>query len=968
MKKLIIAFSILATSVDNPIFSQHEEKFIDKKNELSFEENKGQMKDQHWKARPDVLYYGVSEGMNFYIKNSGMSYQLSRVESWKEEDKDMLRASLGSDDKKRQVPDQIGTYRVDAEWLNANKDFTINRGNALEGYNNYYNVPEGVEPALFVKKYETLTLLNVWNGVDIHYYGNGGFLETDYIVAPGADYNQIQIDIKGAELSTDNQGNLILKTPFGEIREGQLKVYQNDLLIAASWKIEGNRVSFDIPNYNADLALRIDPLTRVWGTYYGGATWGFGEDLETDSLNNVYMTGYSNSNIGIATQGSHQSSINGDEDAYLVKMDYLGSRLWGTYYGGQRYDCSHGIGLDTFGNLFITGYSKSSNNISTTSAHQNSLADTIGGDAFLVKFNEQGIRIWGTYLGGSLTDCAYDLAIDVSNQIIIVGASNSNNGISTINSHQNFPGGGSTYLSGFVSKFTTNGNLIWSSYYGGEGCGTDINSVCTDQYKNIYFVGKGFGNSLIPTIGSHQYLSGGGEEAFIVKFNQFGTRIWGTFLGGTGSDRAYGICLDSTESLYITGSTTSNNNIATTGAFQTNSVSQDIFLAKFNTNGNRIWSTYAGGANSQEYGTSVKCDYNNNIYITGATNSNTNIATNGSYQQNYAGGWDDCFLIKFNSNGTRTWGTYYGGQTWDYASNLAIDNSNSIYLCGSSDSNSGIATIGSYQANYIGTQDDCNSFLVKFNECITVPNITPSGPTIFCQGDSIVLFSSSPNANIWSNGTTSQSITIYQSGNYFVTVSNGACTNTSNSISVTVLNSDFILSEPFNQLEYINDTAYFSIVTLNQSFNYQWQSDIGFGFTNLSNTGQYNGVTTNTLMVKNLNLTNDQQNFRCVINDGLCNDTSSIAILSVINNLGITPIKPYKILHIYPNPSNSFIVVEIVENELNSKYGIIDNQGREIINGNLLDIKTTIPISNLSKGVYLLKVEGAYESAIVVKE
>jgi hypothetical protein len=257
---------------------------------------------------------------------------------------------------------------------------------------------------------------------------------------------------------------------------------------------------------------------------------------------------------------------------------------------------------------------------------------------------------------------------------------------------------------------------------------------------------------------------------------------------------------------------------------------------------------------------------------------------------------------------------------------------------------------------------------VKFNECITVPNITPSGPTIFCQGDSIVLFSSSPNANIWSNGTTSQSITIYQSGNYFVTVSNGACTNTSNSISVTVLNSDFILSEPFNQLEYINDTAYFSIVTLNQSFNYQWQSDIGFGFTNLSNTGQYNGVTTNTLMVKNLNLTNDQQNFRCVINDGLCNDTSSIAILSVINNLGITPIKPYKILHIYPNPSNSFIVVEIVENELNSKYGIIDNQGREIINGNLLDIKTTIPISNLSKGVYLLKVEGAYESAIVVKE
>ena len=81
MKKLIIAFSILTTGVGNPIFSQHEEKFIDKKNELSFEENKGQMKDQNWKSRPDVLYSGSSEGMNFFIRNSGISYQLSRVES-----------------------------------------------------------------------------------------------------------------------------------------------------------------------------------------------------------------------------------------------------------------------------------------------------------------------------------------------------------------------------------------------------------------------------------------------------------------------------------------------------------------------------------------------------------------------------------------------------------------------------------------------------------------------------------------------------------------------------------------------------------------------------------------------------------------------------------------------------------------------------------------------------------------------
>jgi hypothetical protein len=198
-----------------------------------------------------------------------LSYQLSRVESWKEADEELhLSKSLAKENQK--VPDQIGTYRVDAEWQNHNPNFTVEKGKALEGYNNYYNVPDGVEPALFVKQYETVTLKNIWNGIDVHYYSTNGFLETDYLVAPGADYKQIQIEIKGAELSTDKDGNLIMKTPFGEIREGKLKVYQNNELLEAKWIVREGLVSFEIPHYNPALALRIDPLTRVWGTYYSG--------------------------------------------------------------------------------------------------------------------------------------------------------------------------------------------------------------------------------------------------------------------------------------------------------------------------------------------------------------------------------------------------------------------------------------------------------------------------------------------------------------------------------------------------------------------------------------------------------------------------------------------------------------------------------------------------------------------------
>ncbi|MCF8258476.1 MAG: hypothetical protein K9J06_13050, partial [Flavobacteriales bacterium] len=151
-----------------------------KRNTAVFEENKGQMKDQHWQPRPDVLFNGNAQGMHYYIRDKGMSYQLSRVESWKEEEDDRS-AMVGAE--KRQVPDEMGTYRVDVEWTDFNEGFTVEKGAALEGYTNYYNVPEGVEPALFVKQYESVTLKGLWPGIDLRCYSTDGTLETDWLVA-----------------------------------------------------------------------------------------------------------------------------------------------------------------------------------------------------------------------------------------------------------------------------------------------------------------------------------------------------------------------------------------------------------------------------------------------------------------------------------------------------------------------------------------------------------------------------------------------------------------------------------------------------------------------------------------------------------------------------------------------------------------------------------------------------------------
>lgn len=704
MKNLLLFLSIFIAnlvSAQAPVIDKYADQL---KNQASavFEENKGQMKDQNWKSRQDVLYSGSSEGMNFFIRNSGISYQLSRVESWKEEE-DMLHASLGSDDKKRKVPDQIGTYRVDAEWINANQDFSIKKGIALEGYNNYYNVPEGVEPALFVKKYESLTLKNVWNGVDIHYYGNGGFLETDYIVAPGSDYRQIQIDIKGAELSKDDQGNLIIKTPFGEIREGQLKVYQNDVLIEASWKIEGNIVSFDIPNYNADLALRIDPLTRVWGTYYGGACEDGGLNSICDVNGNVYLAGYTCSTNYIASGGHQNTHGGGQFDAFIIKFNTLGMRLWGTYYGGTSNDLGCGSSLDANGNVYLTGGTDSPTNIAS-GGYQN----IYGGltDAFLVKFNSSGIRLWGTYYGGTNNDWGTNPKIDGLGNVYLAGETKSTTGIAS-GGHQNTLGG---FTDAFLVKFNSLGVRQWGTYYGGTLIDELAITSC-DVNGNVYLAGRTKSTSGI-ALGGHQNTLGGITDAFLVKFNSSGVRQWGSYYGGTLNDYGCSISCDVNGNVYLAGSTESTSNIAIGGHQNTYGGGAYVgYLVKFNALGVRIWGTYYGGPTSNmNIGTSITCDANGNSYFCGNTMTQNNIAS-GGYQNTY-GGATDAFLVKFNSSGTRQWGTYYGGPSEDIGLNSFCDVNGNVFLSGRTVSTNSISSAG--HQNTFGGQYD--AFLVKFNQ------------------------------------------------------------------------------------------------------------------------------------------------------------------------------------------------------------------------------------------------------------
>ncbi|MBK6522952.1 MAG: hypothetical protein IPG08_11815 [Sphingobacteriaceae bacterium] len=228
---------------------------------FSFKENKGQIGDQFSKPRPDVLFTGNSGNLFFYLRNNGVSYQISRVDKWKSIENEGKQLHVPAVQK---VPEQTTVYRFDIDWLGANSNATVQKQDQLSGYDNYYTevCPNG---ALGVLSYGSVVYQNLYNGIDLKWYNKNGNLKYDYIVAPGADHKQIKLEIKGSKkISINKNGELIIETPLGELTEQAPLVLQNGKKLRSKWVIQNSIVSFDIENIDPSQELIIDPLVRLW--------------------------------------------------------------------------------------------------------------------------------------------------------------------------------------------------------------------------------------------------------------------------------------------------------------------------------------------------------------------------------------------------------------------------------------------------------------------------------------------------------------------------------------------------------------------------------------------------------------------------------------------------------------------------------------------------------------------------------
>jgi GEVED domain/Beta-propeller repeat len=467
-------------------------------------------------------------------------------------------------------------------------------------------------------------------------------------------------------------------------------------------------------NYTVDLD---------WATYCGGDDEDEAFSVATDPAGNVYIAGTTRGETGIATPGSHRPNYSDGREAFLVKFNSSGVRQWGTYYGDEDDDYGMAVATDALGNVYLVGYTDSPTSIATAGSHQPALNNNE--DAFIVKFNTNGVRQWASYYGGSAADFGFSVATDATNNVYLAGITEGSTTLGTAGAFDNTYNGARDQ---FLVKFNSSGVRQWATYHGGTLTELEA-TVTTDAVGNVFLTGQTRSTTGIATAGAAQVALGGLEDAFLAKFSTTGARLWGTYVGGLDSEDQASVACDPEGNVHVCGTTGSENAIAF-GTYHQGfrAGGKDGYLMRFNTNGVRQWGTYLGGTDGDE-ARDVATDAAGDIYVTGSTTSLELISTLLAHGTVLNGIEDDAFIMKFRSNGQRAWGTYYGGTDVEDCYSLALDAQGNMYIAGATLSSSGVATPGAHQTA-IDTDED--AFLAKFFE-VELPYILGAGDCLVRQ-------------------------------------------------------------------------------------------------------------------------------------------------------------------------------------------------------------------------------------------
>ncbi len=676
----------------------------------AFIENKGQ-----WDK--SILFKTHFQGGNLWVQQGKLLFHLQDYSQYQKAHGNPL------------YTENSNTFKQDVVHLNfagANEITAISKGKPTAEYYNYFIGNDRSKWASDVHGFNEATLLNLYNGIDLKLIEENEQLKYEFHLAPLANPALIQLDYAGQQkISIDKEGNLIVTSKLGNMRENKPYAYQiiNGKIknVNCDFEIIDNKVQFKLGNYDPKIPLVIDPIL-VFATYAGsvtdnfGMTATYGYDATAYSAGTIYGNVYPtpdpnaydvNSNFTVPNVVNSVTT-----DAFVSKYSQDGTTMiWTTFLGGgddtQGTETSNSLICDKQNNLYIYGVTSSTDfpiqggyqvshggGTSLFISSNGANFGTTGTDIYVAKFSANGQNLMAsTYMGGSLNDGvnynifggnypanAYDslttnygdqfrgeIMLDSSNNVLVASCTRSTNFPITNAVQANNAG----MQDGIIFKLnSTLSNLMFSTYIGGsknDAC----YSIKIDSSYNMVFSGGTCSSNLPATAGGWQNAYNGGiSDGFVGKLNPTGSilqRI--SYLGTTNYDQAFFVEIDRSDNIFVLGQSRGGTFPVLNAAFSNPGSGQ--FIVKLSPNLTTLLNSTVFGNGNADINISPSAflvDYCGNIYVSGwGANLLLNTPLTGmavtadAFQAAAPNGFDFYLMVINRTFSTLLYGTYLGG-------------------------------------------------------------------------------------------------------------------------------------------------------------------------------------------------------------------------------------------------------------------------------------------------------------------
>jgi hypothetical protein len=392
----------------------------------------------------------------------------------------------------------------------------------------------------------------------------------------------------------------------------------------------------------------------IYSTILGGSAADSGSAIAIDRFGNAYVAGETESTDFPTTPGAFQPSGTDANNGFITKLNPSGSSFaYSLLLGGGDSDSIRGLALDTQHRVYVTGFTCSTNfpikNAFQPVTNSQNCANG-GGDAFVTRVNATGTDLdYSTYLGGMISSIGNGIAVNSTFQAYVTGATASPDFPTTPGAFQRtlkakvitgFPHD-TNQDNAFVTKFSADGkSLVYSTFLGGTA--NDVGTaIALDPDGRACVAGTASSPDFPITSAAFQKTKHGSTDAFVTKFQLSGGGLfYSTFLGGSGSDGANSIAVDSFGRAYVAGGTSSADFPVLNPIQAHLGGSQDAFVTKLSATGNALFfSTYLGGT-AADVANSIRLDSAAKAFVGGATDSTNFPTTPGAFSRTKKQGTD----------------------------------------------------------------------------------------------------------------------------------------------------------------------------------------------------------------------------------------------------------------------------------------------------------------------------------------